>query len=524
MAGPLEQDVQQFCTAVVSRLGFRVDDHHADLVDELLRRRLRKTNSASVASYLDRFQDPVFAEEELREAAAALSVAETYFFRHREHFQALREQALPERMRARANTRQLRILSAGCASGEEPYSLAAAAGEIARASEGWVVRIWGIDANHHLLEEAAGARYRQWSLRGMTDEEQRRHFRVEGRDHVLSADLRSMVTFQQCNLLEDNPAFWQPGFFDVIFCRNVMIYLTSAAIHELTQRLACALAPGGFLFLSPSETLRGITQEFHLRHTHGAFYYQRRFPHERVERSAGLRGPVELPSEPTAPIPPLPRQERESWMAAISLAAGRIAALADRSDRLCVGQAASLPRTVQGQASCLPYGVPDPLDAARELLRLERFEDALQELRGATAEWDSDPDTLLLRAVLLVNKTEVTAAQEICRQLLTMDELNAGAHYLMAVCQEHLGDTLSAAEHDQTAIYLDAEFAMPHLHLGLLAKRLGDAATARRELGEALERLAREDASRILLFGGGFHREALVQFCQSQLRSCGGAP
>ena len=107
-------------------------------------------------------------------------------------------------------------------------------------------------------------------------------------------------------------------------------------------------------------------------------------------------------------------------------------------------------------------------------------------------------------------------------RLLVLDEMNAGAHYLMAVCQEHTGDVLAAAEHDQTAIYLDPAFAMPHLHLGLLAKRLGDLATARRELSEALALLPREDASRILLFGGGFHREALTQYCQSQLRACGG--
>jgi chemotaxis protein methyltransferase CheR len=88
----------------------------------------------------------------------------------------------------------------------------------------------------------------------------------------------------------------------------------------------------------------------------------------------------------------------------------------------------------------------------------------------------------------------------------------------MALCSEHAGDANGAIEHGQSAIYLDPGFAMPHLHLGILAKRSGDNDTAERELGQALTLLAGEDASRILLFGGGFSRDALLQLCRTQLR------
>ena len=84
------------------------------------------------------------------------------------------------------------------------------------------------------------------------------------------------------------------------------------------------------------------------------------------------------------------------------------------------------------------------------------------------------------------------------------------------------GDSQQAVEHDRTAIYLDAGFAMPHLQLGRMARREGRIETARRELGQALRLLAREEASRILLFGGGFRRAALTQLCHSELQACGG--
>ena len=108
--------------------------------------------------------------------------------------------------------------------------------------------------------------------------------------------------------------------------------------------------------------------------------------------------------------------------------------------------------------------------------------------------------------------------------MLQLDQMSAGAHYLLALCREDAGDRSGAVDHNQVAAYLDPAFAMPRLHLGLLARRAGDRARARRELAEALVLLQREDASRLLLFAGGFGREALVALCRAELVSCGGAP
>jgi chemotaxis protein methyltransferase CheR len=155
-------------------------------------------------------------------------------------------------------------------------------------------------------------------------------------------------------------------------------------------------------------------------------------------------------------------------------------------------------------------------------MRKERFAEAMELLRALPVESKADPDSQLLVAILLTNGGDLPEAEKVCLHVLKIDELNAGAHYLMALCREHAGDREAAVEHDQAATYLDSAFAMPHLHLGLVAKRSADAETARRELGRALPLLDREDASRILLFGGGFTRKALVEFCRAELRACGG--
>jgi chemotaxis protein methyltransferase CheR len=125
---------------------------------------------------------------------------------------------------------------------------------------------------------------------------------------------------------------------------------------------------------------------------------------------------------------------------------------------------------------------------------------------------------------LLAQQGEVAAAEEICLRLLAYDDMNAGAHYLLALCRETLGDRQGARDHDRLAIHLDPGFAMPRLHLGLLARRTGDRRLARTELGQALTLLKREDVTRLLFFGGGFGREGLIDLCESALKDCGRPP
>jgi chemotaxis protein methyltransferase CheR len=516
MNGISNPELEMFAAAVLSRLGFSLDQHNAPHVVQALRGRLERTGCKTVAGYIGRFDEPVFARAELSEVALALAVPETYFFRHPEQFQALAEAAIPARMEARKSIRRLNVLSAGCASGEEAYSLAAVILRVP-GIQNWDLRIRGVDLNAQLLGKARQARYSEWSLRAVGEAERRLCFRREGGDYVLDEKLKAPVSFEEGNLAGEGAGFWQADFFDIIFCRNVMIYFSPMAVRALAGRLASSLAPGGFLFLGPSETLRGISQEFHLRHTHGAFYYQRRAAHEQSMPAT----PAAAALAPAAVPAPVPLLAKSDWVSATAASSHRIAALAEQSRRRPGKEGLeTTPEQEQGTPAVLPAG--QDLAEVRDLLREERFEDALRAMDALPGPAATDPDALMIQAVLLANRGELRRAEQVCAQLLAADELRPGAHYLMAVCQERRGDPSAAAEHDQAAIYLDGAFAMPHLHLGLLAKGSSDLPTARRELDQALGLLAKEDASRILLFGGGFSREALTRFCQAQLERCGG--
>jgi len=196
------------------------------------------------------------------------------------------------------------------------------------------------------------------------------------------------------------------------------------------------------------------------------------------------------------------------WFDAIRQASERVAALVPLASA-CVRPPAR---------ASLPF---DPAPAL-ELLRQERFAEALDQVRAGPPATGENPDVLLLEATLLAHGGQFSAADDVASKLLVMDEFNAGAHYVLALCGEHAGQRERAADHHRVAAYLDPAFAMPRLHLGLLARRAGERDQARRELAQALFLLEREDASRLLLFGGGFNRGALLALCEAALKECGG--
>ncbi|MBZ5617408.1 MAG: methyltransferase domain-containing protein [Acidobacteriia bacterium] len=512
MIGSLERaHLDRFRDIIASRFGLDLGEGKLDFVVGVLERRLEARGNPGPAAYLDllgRSHQP----EEMRALAAELTITETYFLRGAEHFHALAAMALPERIRARAAERRLRLLSAGCASGEEAYSLAIVLREQFPDLASWDVTILGIDVNPLMVAKARKGRYTPWALRETPAEIRDKYFRPDGSDYILDEQIRSMVSIKERNLAGvQNGSFPSEDGFDIILCRNVLMYLVPSAAQQVIARITRALAPDGYLFLGYAETLRGLSQQFHLRHTHDSFYYQKSGAGEALSpRFTEPPRPEILPS--VAPDADL------SWVDAVENTCRRIDRLAQSSPCRLEPSGPGLPHATELPAPGRPVG----LGLAFELLRQERFREALDLLHGLPPETTADADTQLLRAVLLANGGDLEAAEGICRRLLGADDLNASAHYLMALCREHAGDAAAAMEHDRAAIYLDATFAMPHLHLGRLAKRASDSMTARGELQHAATLLLREDAPRILLFGGGFSRETLVAFSRAEFLSAGG--
>jgi chemotaxis protein methyltransferase CheR len=267
--------------------------------------------------------------------------------------------------------------------------------------------------------------------------------------------------------------------------------------------MAASLVPGGYLFLGHAETLRGISDDFALCHTHDAFYYRRK---EKLRPAAAARDFIAVNAAAMRAPLPSPPPSTTAWVDGIRRASERVALLTSRN-----GEKRPVRRTGGWR-----------LAPALDLLRHERFVEALEHVSKGPPESKGNPDVLLVKAVLLAQNGRPDAAEEVCQQLLSADGLNAGAHFVLALCREHAGNYERAIEHDRLAAHLDPAFAMPRLHCGLLTRQGGDRGGARRELAQALLLLKREDVSRLLLFGGGFSRDALIKLCQSAIAECRG--
>lgn len=510
MASADSFDVERFRGIVGSRLGLNFDDSKLAFLADVLKKH-RDGTGQTPSGYLGRLESPGQSQEELRALAVDLTVNETYFFRSPDQFRAMVHDVLPRRLAARAGSRQIRVLSAGCASGEEAYSLAITLRDSVP-DPSWKISVRAFDISPAMLEKARQARYSAWSLRETQPDMQRRWFSREGPDFVLDRSIRESVVFEERNLVDDDAALWEPQSLDVIFCRNVLMYLKPDIARTVVARMMRSLVPGGYLFLGHAETLRGLSQDFHLEHTHGTFYYR--------SKAGGEAAPDHGHSHSPAPIE---TARLEILPAAVEDGAGWVDAIRRATDRIQSLTEASQANQGQGRRET-PAQSANHRAQILDLLGRERFDDALTFVQGLPAGAARDPDSLLLHAALLAHAGQYQRAEAACNELLQMDELNAGAHYLLALCKEGKGDPAAAAEHDHVAAYLDPAFAMPRLHLGLLQKRAGNRAAARAEFAKALTLLQQEDSLRLLLFGGGFGREALIALCRTEFIACGGRP
>ena len=206
----------------------------------------------------------------MKEIVEAMTTNESFFFRDIKPFEQFTGFVLPALLKARADKKLIRIWSAACSSGQEPYTLAMLLAEQQAKMAGWRVEILATDLSTEILEKAEAGQYSQFEVqRGLPIQYLVKYFKQQGDRWQIDAGLRGRVKFRTFNLLEDPTSL---GTFDVIFCRNVLIYFDQPTKTTVLAKLHRILAPDGFLYLGGAETVLGISDKFQAAPEHRGIY------------------------------------------------------------------------------------------------------------------------------------------------------------------------------------------------------------------------------------------------------------
>lgn len=252
-------DFDHFCNLIKERSGIVLNAEKSYLIESRLgpiASQLGHKDVNELLSVVRSSRD----ENLLRTVTDALTTNESFFFRDNTPFDLFKEVMLPDMLTARASRRRLRIWCAACSSGQEPYSLAMILKEMGPDLDGWNIEIVGTDISHGILERAKDGVFSQFEVqRGLPAKLLVKYFEKDDANWRIKDEIRKMVDFRFLNLV-DNP---QPlGTFDIVFCRNVLIYFDIETKQKVLQSIARVSERDAYLVLGAAETMIGITQEF----------------------------------------------------------------------------------------------------------------------------------------------------------------------------------------------------------------------------------------------------------------------
>ncbi len=275
----LPEDVFRLIRDIIKEYcGLYFDDSSLYLLEKRLSRRLRNHHLNDFRDYYRFIRYDRRADEELAEIMDLLTVNETYFFREQNQLRAFSEEILEELWTVNRDRKTLRIWSAGCATGEEPYTIAMLINEKGR-FKGWDIEIHGSDINQRVLQTARRGVYRRNSFRAIEPYFMSKYFIEDDGLFRISDSARKHVNFSYLNMLDPYKSRFL-GSMDVIFCRNVLIYFDNVSRRRVIENFHDRLVDGGYLLLGHAESLINISTAFTLKHLKNDMVYQK--PHNRT--------------------------------------------------------------------------------------------------------------------------------------------------------------------------------------------------------------------------------------------------
>jgi len=401
----------------------------------------------------------------LDKLVAAIATNETYFFRISPHFEALKNYLLPEIIQGKEpqGKKSLRIWSAGCSTGEEPYSLAILLLDNFPALRDWQITILATDIDMDALEKAQQGIYRPWAFRGVDPDVIKKYFHPEkGERYRIDERISSLVIFQPLNLKSDPypSPFYGTTDLDIILCRNVTIYFRPETIRKVIHKFYDCLREGGFLITGAAEYSRQIYQDFEARIFPDTVIYQKASPKKH------LLSPISI-----SPLPPLPAIPQTPSFHAIK------------------GE-----HTKSGQKN----GARDGVEEAVKLVSQGKVDNALVLLASEAQKRPRDCRVCFLLGQIAADRRHLREATYWLSRAIALEPLHLWAHYLLALSWIEESKIDEALQSLKKTVYIEPNFALGHFYLGRIYKKQGQIKKANKSFAAAKSLLASASFSETL--------------------------
>lgn len=502
-----------------------------------------------------------FGEKRIESLAGYLTIGETHFYRDEKLFGVLEYELLPEIVDSRKDGfRYLRIWSAGCATGEEPYTIAMVLNRMFVDWRGWNVTILATDINKGFLQKAADGLYGQWSFRSVPDGVRERYFKVNGDGFALSPEIKGMVTFGILNLAKDPFPLAANGTesMDIIFCRNVLMYFTPETQQRVLANFFQCLVEGGWLIVSPAEACLITHKHLMPVNRPGVVLFKKETtasrpvfdfttpvgrPAVKPAQTPALATPTTLtpPAAPASKHPPPPASSpARPTPAKPSVPMPRLDTLPTLRGSTPFPLTPPAPRAPEpsksppepnrvSSAECEPLGIPDrPSDNAFEpyIEGMELFDEGLYEEAAGKffciLEMDGGQETDRNTAMSLLTKSfanmgKLEEALTWCEKTVAGDKLNPCTHYLRGTILHELGRLDDAVRAMTSAVFLDPNFAVAHFALGNLSRQLGRRDESNRHYRTALAVLESYKPDHVVPGSEGLTAGRMVEIIQAMI-------
>lgn len=495
---PLSESLRnQFKSLVTERCGLYFRDYDLKNLETAILDRMKVLKIQSDAAYYNLLTFSAEKENEIRELLNLLTVNHTYFFRNEPQFAALQRKILPDMIQKKLQGNPkptLRVWSAGCSTGEEPYTIAMILKETIPDIENWDIQILATDASMQALDKARQGIYHTQSVRLVDPAYLQKYFnpkKVGGQTHyVLSDDIKHMVSLSFFNLMDEH----YPSDFDIIFCRNVVIYFDMETTIAVMRKLHSSLAPDGVLFIGYSESLQYISDAFTMQEWEEALYYTKTKSEKGVTAAA-----------PGAGRPSVRRDINQVWDEISKAELKAEEDMASKRQRLLSPE--------------MHHRLQDIM------LRIVRkdYNMALRLIDEASMDDPQLVELDYLRAEVCFNRGMSDDARNALQSALRKDPLFVPAHYLQGyiLLQEEKWDESKIAF--QKALYLDAKFPLAYFNLAHVYRNQGKALEAIREYRNTLSVLDARSANTMVAYGGGFDTTTLISVCKNNIERLKGS-